>query len=166
MSAGSTWTINFPTDVDLIEVEVITSDDRFIPEYKTDMAAGVDLMAAIEEPVTLAPGEVKLIPTGLKMFINDSLVAGFIFPRSGNGVKKGLVLANTVGVIDADYQGEIQVAAFNRNHAVYGDTITIEPGDRIAQLVFMPIAYAHFKKVDTFSEASDRGEGGFGSTGK
>lgn len=132
-----------------------------LPRYETQHAAGLDLRACLDEALTIQPGETQLIPTGMAIYIGDPQLAAVILPRSGLGHKHGLVLGNLVGLIDADYQGPLMVSCWNRGQAAY----TITPGDRIAQLVFVPIARAHFEVVDTFT-ASERGEGGFGHSGK
>ncbi|WP_374449415.1 dUTP diphosphatase [Stella sp.] len=138
-----------------------------MPGYQTPMAAGIDLVACLEAPLVLAPqAPAVLVPSGIAVHMADPAVAAMIYPRSGLAHKRGLVLGNGVAVIDADYQGEIMVSVWNRNPA--GDAaaaITIEPGDRIAQLVFVPILRPEFAIVDQFSATSQRGAGGFGSTG-
>lgn len=140
-----------------------------IPRRGTAGSAGYDLIAAIREPIVVYPQEpAVLIPTGIKIYINNPLYVGLIFPRSGLGHKKGLVLGNGTGVIDSDYQGEIMVSAWNRNPK-WSDTpgdgsICINPGDRIAQLVFTRIATPKLVEVVAF-DTSERGEKGFGSTG-
>ena len=134
-----------------------------LPEYATDGSAGLDLRAVIEKPINIAPGETKMIPTGLAINIGDPNVACILLPRSGLGIKKGLVLGNLVGLCDSDYQGEYMVAAWNRN--LSGDTIVVSPGERIAQAVFIPVIQVKFEDVEEFSEKTQRGEGGFGSTG-
>ena len=131
-----------------------------IPDYATAASAGMDLRAMIEAPLTLAPGDTQLLPTGMAIHIGDPSLCATILPRSGLGHKHGLVLGNLVGLIDADYQGPLMVSCWNRGHGSY----TIQPGDRIAQLVFMPVARVAFTQVDAF-DASGRGEGGFGHTG-
>lgn len=145
-----------------MQIQVRRLDPRIeeAPSYATPGSAGLDLRAAIAEPITLAPGMTELIPTGLSIFIEDPGYAGLILPRSGLGHKHGIVLGNLVGLIDSDYQGPLMVSAWNRGQQSY----TFEPLDRIAQLVIVPIAQAQFLWVDTF-EASSRGDGGFGSTG-
>lgn len=132
-----------------------------LPTYATHGSAGLDLRACIETPMTIAPGETKLIDTGLAIFIEDPTVAATILPRSGLGHKHGLVLGNLVGLIDSDYQGPLMISCWNRSDTAY----TIEPGERIAQLVMLPIIKAAFDVVDEF-EKSERADGGFGSTGK
>ncbi len=132
-----------------------------LPTYATQGSAGLDLRAALTEPLTLQPGQTELVPTGLAIHIADPGYAGLILPRSGLGHKHGIVLGNLVGLIDADYQGPLMVSAWNRGQA----TFTIAPLDRLAQLVVVPVCQVQFEVVDTF-DASDRGAGGFGSTGK
>lgn len=133
------------------------------PKYATEGAAGVDLMAAIDQSVFVHPGETKMIATGLAINIGDPNVACILLPRSGLGIKKGLVLGNLVGLCDSDYQGEYMVAAWNRN--LDGEPIEIKPGERIAQAVFIPVIQVEFETVAEFAEKTIRGEGGFGSTG-
>lgn len=132
-----------------------------LPTYATEGSAGLDLRACVEGPLVLAPGETKLIPTGLAIHVADPSLAAVILPRSGLGHKHGIVLGNLVGLIDSDYQGQLMVSCWNRGSEVF----TIEPGDRIAQLVFVPVVQAEFNIVDDFDE-SDRGAGGFGHSGK
>lgn len=130
------------------------------PAYGTDGSAGMDLRACIDEKITLKPGQTELIPTGIAIHIEDNSMAATILPRSGLGHKHGIVLGNLVGLIDSDYQGQLFVSMWNR-----GDTVfEIESGDRIAQIVFVPVIQVEFEQVDEFGN-SDRGEGGFGSTG-
>lgn len=126
-------------------------------------SAGIDLRACIDEKLTIKPGECVLVPSGIAIHINDPQYAAFIFPRSGLGHKHGLVLGNLTGVIDSDYQGQIMVSAWNRNQNL-SDCVTINPMDRIAQLVFIPVLHPQFELVESFEE-SVRGDGGFGSTG-
>ena len=132
-----------------------------LPRYETPDAAGMDLRACVLEPLTIEPGQTQLIPTGISIYIADPHIAAVIVPRSGLGHKHGLVLGNLVGLIDADYQGPLMVSCWNRGHASY----TIAPGDRIAQLIFLPIVRANFKLVDAF-ESTERGAGGFGQSGR
>jgi dUTP pyrophosphatase len=145
-----------------MQIQVRRLDPRIeaAPTYATVGSAGLDLKAAIDAPLTLAPGATELIPTGLSIFIEDPGYAGLILPRSGLGHKHGIVLGNLVGLIDSDYQGPLMVSAWNRGHQAH----TFEPLDRIAQLVIVPIVQAQFRWVEAF-EASSRGVGGFGSTG-
>ena len=134
-------------------------------EYSTPGAAGLDLRACIDQPILLERGGMSvLIPTGIAIHIKDPNYAGIILPRSGMGHKQGLVLGNGTGLLDSDYQGEVFISAWARPQ---GDlpAILINPGERIAQLVFQPIAHAQFNWVTSFEEESERGEGGFGSTG-
>lgn len=135
--------------------------DAVLPAYATPGSAGLDLKAAIEAPLILAPGETVLVPTGLSIFIADPGYAALILPRSGLGHKHGIVLGNLVGLIDSDYQGPLMVSAWNRSQTPF----TIEPLERLAQLVIVPVVQARFEKVERF-EATVRGEGGFGSTGR
>jgi dUTP pyrophosphatase len=132
-----------------------------IPAYATPGSAGLDLRACLDAPLVLAPGQTTLIPTGLAIHIADPGLAAMILPRSGLGHKHGIVLGNLVGLIDSDYQGPLMVSCWNRGHAEF----TIQPLERIAQLVIVPVVQATFRRVDEFG-ASARGEGGFGSTGK
>lgn len=131
-----------------------------LPEYATALSAGMDLRAMLDAPLTLAPGEAQLVPTGLAIHIGDPDLCAVILPRSGLGHKHGLVLGNLVGLIDADYQGPLMVSLWNRS----ANPLTIAVGDRVAQLVFLPIARAEFALVDDFA-TSERGSGGFGHTG-
>jgi dUTP pyrophosphatase len=131
-----------------------------LPDYATALSAGMDLRAMLAAPLTLAPGQAQLIPTGLAVHIGDPELCAVILPRSGLGHKQGLVLGNLVGLIDADYQGPLMVSAWNRGQ----NPLSIAPGDRIAQLVFMPVARTRFRIVEEF-EQSARGAGGFGHTG-
>ncbi len=132
-----------------------------LPQYATPGSAGLDLRVCIDEPIQIGPQETVLLPTGLAIHIADPYVAAVILPRSGLGHKHGIVLGNLVGLIDADYQGELKISCWNRNV----EHFTVQPGERIAQLVFLPIIRAEFALVDSFSETS-RGEGGFGSSGR
>ena len=132
-----------------------------LPAYATPGSAGLDLRAALEQPLVLQPGQAELIPTGLSMHLGDPGLAAMILPRSGLGHKHGIVLGNLVGLIDSDYQGPLMVSCWNRGSQPF----TIEPMERIAQLVIVPVVQASFRRVDSF-EASQRGEGGFGSTGR
>nr|WP_279130479.1 dUTP diphosphatase [Photobacterium phosphoreum] len=133
-----------------------------LPAYATTGSAGLDLRACLDQPLTVAPGETHLVPTGLAIHIGNPNLAATILPRSGLGHKHGIVLGNLVGLIDSDYQGQLMVSVWNR-----GDTtFTIEPGDRIAQLVFLPVVQAQFNIVTDFDDMSHRGEGGFGHSGR
>lgn len=132
-----------------------------LPRYETQDAAGLDLRAAVDEALTIKPSETVLLPTGISIYIADSTIAAVILPRSGLGHKHGLVLGNLVGLIDADYQGPLMVSCWNRGQQAY----TVQPGDRIAQLVFLPIIRTQFAIVENFV-ATSRGTGGFGHSGK
>ena len=132
-----------------------------LPAYATDGSAGLDLRAVLDAPLTLNPGDTTLLKTGLAIYIADPNLAAVILPRSGLGHKHGIVLGNLIGLIDSDYQGELMVSCWNRGK----DSFTINPGERIAQLVFLPVVRAAFETVTEF-HATARGTGGFGSTGK
>jgi len=132
-----------------------------LPSYSTDGSAGLDLRACIKSKIIIEPNSSDLIPTGLAIHLRDNSLAGLILPRSGLGHKHGIVLGNLVGLIDSDYQGELMISCWNRSE----DSFTIEKGDRIAQLVVVPIVQAQFIEVDEFAETK-RGTGGFGSSGK
>jgi dUTP pyrophosphatase len=132
-----------------------------MPEYATDGSAGMDLRACIDDSIELKPGDTELIPTGMAIHISNPSYAAMLLPRSGLGHKHGVVLGNLVGLIDSDYQGQLYVSCWNR-----GDTtFMVEPGERIAQMVIVPVAQIEFEIVDEFDE-SDRGAGGFGHTGR
>ena len=132
-----------------------------LPAYATTGSAGLDLRACLDAAITLAPGDTVLVPTGLAIHIGDAGLAAMILPRSGLGHKHGVVLGNLVGLIDSDYQGQLMVSVWNRGK----DVFTIQPMERIAQMVIVPVVQPTFRVVDDF-DASSRGEGGFGSTGK
>jgi dUTP pyrophosphatase len=132
-----------------------------LPAYATPGSAGLDLRACLDAPLVLAPGQTALIPTGIAIHIGDPGLAAMILPRSGLGHKHGIVLGNLVGLIDSDYQGPLMVSCWNRGQSEF----TVQPMERIAQLVIVPVVQASFRRVDDFA-ASDRGAGGFGSTGK
>jgi dUTP diphosphatase len=132
-----------------------------LPQYETKDAAGLDLRACIDAPLVIEPGQTHLIPTGIAIYIGDNQMTAVILPRSGLGHKHGLVLGNLVGLIDADYQGPLMISCWNRGGSAY----TVQPGDRIAQLVFLPIIRAQFHLVTEFA-ATERGTGGFGHSGK
>ena len=132
-----------------------------LPEYATAGSAGLDLRAMLTEELQIEPGQTVLIPTGLAIYIEDSSVAAMILPRSGLGHKHGIVLGNLVGLIDSDYQGQLQVSCWNRGDSSF----TIAPGDRIAQLVLVPVIQAQLDITESFIE-SERAQGGFGHTGK
>ncbi len=132
-----------------------------LPDYATDGSAGMDLRACLDEPVTLNPGDTHLIPTGLAIHIGDPSLAAVLLPRSGLGHKHGIVLGNLVGLIDSDYQGQLFVSCWNRG----SEPFTVEVGERIAQMVMVPVVHASFEVVEEFSDSS-RGAGGFGHTGR
>jgi dUTP pyrophosphatase len=132
-----------------------------LPDYATPGSAGLDLRACVEDVLEIAPGETRLIPTGFAMHMQDADLAAVILPRSGLGHKHGIVLGNLVGLIDSDYQGQVFVSCWNRS----SETFRVEPGARIAQLVFLPVVRARWERVVEF-ETSDRGGGGFGHTGR
>ncbi len=147
------------------KIQLKILDDRLgkvipIPEYATTGSAGLDLRACIDESLVIKPGETQLVATGMAIHIDDPAMAAVILPRSGLGHKHGIVLGNLVGLIDSDYQGQLFVSVWNRGE----DEFTINVGDRIAQLVFVPVVQAQFDIVDEFDE-SERAEGGFGHTG-
>jgi dUTP pyrophosphatase len=131
-----------------------------LPQHATEGSAGMDLRACLDAPLTLAPGAAELIPTGISIYVEDPNLAALLLPRSGLGHKSGIVLGNLVGLIDSDYQGPLMVSCWNRGSAAF----TINPGDRIAQMVLVPVVQAEFEVVEDFS-ASVRGHGGFGSSG-
>ena len=132
-----------------------------LPHYATEGSAGMDMRACVDGPLEIAPGETTLIPTGLAIHVEDAGLAAVLLPRSGLGHKHGIVLGNLVGLIDSDYQGQVFVSCWNRG----SERFTIHPGERIAQMVIVPVVRADFEIVDEFV-ASDRGAGGFGHTGR
>ena len=133
----------------------------YLPAYASAGSAGLDLRACLESPINLQPGDTQLIGTGLAIHINDPAYAALILPRSGLGHKHGIVLGNLVGLIDSDYQGELMISTWNRGQ----DAFTLQPFERLAQLVIVPVQQVQFNVVDEFA-ATERGEGGFGSTGR
>jgi len=133
-----------------------------LPQYATPGSAGLDLRAMLKEDTLLEPGQTLLIPTGLSVYIGDPGLAALILPRSGLGHKHGIVLGNLVGLIDSDYQGQLMVSAWNRSETAF----VLEPMERLAQLVIVPVVQARFNIVDEFTQASERGAGGYGSTGR
>ncbi|KQX98052.1 deoxyuridine 5'-triphosphate nucleotidohydrolase [Rhodanobacter sp. Root480] len=147
-------------DIELKILDPRLGDSIALPEAATAGSAGMDLRAALEQPLTLQPGDSALVPSGIAIHIGDPGWCAVIVPRSGLGHKHGLVMGNLVGVIDADYQGPLMISCWNRGHAPY----TIEVGDRIAQLLLLPVAQARMNIVSAFAP-SQRGDGGFGSTG-
>ncbi len=147
------------------ELEVRILDPRIgtqwpLPGYATEGSAGMDMRAMIDESITLAPGDTALVPSGLAIHLDDPALAAVLLPRSGLGYKEGLVLGNLVGLIDSDYQGPVKMPCWNRGR----DPITIEPGQRIAQLVLLPVVQVRLKPVEQFRDSA-RAEGGFGHTG-
>lgn len=147
-----------------IQLKILDSrigSDFPLPEYATSGSAGVDMRACIDAPLTLSPGQTHLIPTGVALHINDPGIAAVLLPRSGLGHKHGIVLGNLVGLIDSDYQGQVYVSCWNRGK----DSFTIQPGERVAQMVFVPVVRAEFETVVSFQK-SDRGDGGFGHSGR
>ncbi len=145
-------------------IEIKLLDARMaehLPTYATPGSAGLDLRACLDAPLVVEPGQATLIPTGLAMHIGDPGLAALLLPRSGLGHKHGIVLGNLVGLIDSDYQGPLMVSCWNRGHEAF----TVQPMERIAQMVIVPVVQARFQRVEAFAESS-RGEGGFGSTGK
>ncbi|MBL8533928.1 MAG: dUTP diphosphatase [Betaproteobacteria bacterium] len=155
--------MNAPADSrPVIDVRIL--DPRVagqLPQYATAGAAGMDLRACIQESVSLLPGETQLIPSGIALHLSDPGLAAIVLPRSGLGHKHGIVLGNLVGLIDSDYQGQVFVSVWNRGK----DAFLIQPMDRIAQLVVVPVVQVEFRLVDAFG-ATERGAGGFGSTGQ
>lgn len=147
-----------------IELKILdprVGDTIPLPQYATDGSAGMDMRACIDEPLTVSPGETVLVPTGLAIHVADSALAAVLLPRSGLGHKHGLVLGNLTGLIDSDYQGQIYISCWNRSDTSY----EVQPAERIAQMVFVPVEQVALKVVDEF-DASDRGVGGFGHSGK
>jgi dUTP pyrophosphatase len=161
-----THTNESTTIINQCDIQIKILDKRIgnafpLPRYETSEAAGLDLRACLDTALTMAPGEAHLIPTGIAIYIANPHLAAVILPRSGLGHKHGIVLGNLVGLIDADYQGPLMVSCWNRSQTSY----TIQPGDRIAQLVFLPIVRAQFSVVEAFA-TTERGVGGFGHSGK
>lgn len=149
------------TSIQLKVLDPRLGDSIDLPQRATAGSAGMDLRACIDETLVVNPDAVELIATGLALYIADPMLAGMILPRSGLGHKHGIVLGNLVGLIDADYQGQLYVSCWNRSKKAY----SIEPGERIAQLVIVPVVQADFQLVDEF-KISDRADGGFGSSGR
>ena len=148
-----------------MKVDLKILDERMrtqLPHYATPGSAGLDLRACLDAPLTLGPNAWQLVPTGIAIYLADPGYAALILPRSGLGHKHGIVLGNLVGLIDSDYQGQLMVSAWNRSDVAF----TIEPLERIAQLMIVPVVQAQFNVVDEFHTASERGAGGYGSTGK
>jgi len=149
------------TDIQLKILDSRLGDAFPLPAYATEGSAGMDLRAMLEQPLEIAPGETHLIPTGMAIHVEDPKLAAVILPRSGLGHKHGIVLGNLVGLIDSDYQGQLFVSCWNRGR----DSFLIEVGERIAQLVIIPVVRAEFEIVEEF-QRSDRGSGGFGHSGR
>ena len=148
-----------------MQVDIKILDERLreaMPAYATPGSAGLDLRACLGEPLTLAPNAWQLVPTGMALYLADPHYAAMILPRSGMGHKHGIVLGNLVGLIDSDYQGQLMVSAWNRTDVPF----TIEPMERIAQLVIVPVVQASFSVVKEFADVSQRATGGYGSTGR
>ena len=146
-----------------IELKILdprVGEDIPLPHYATEGSAGLDMRACIDEPLTVTPGETVLVPTGLAIHISDASLAAVLLPRSGLGHKHGLVLGNLTGLIDSDYQGQVFISCWNRGSKQY----EIQPGERIAQMVFVPVEQVEFKVVEEFDD-SQRGSGGFGHSG-
>lgn len=147
-----------PVQIKILDTRI--GRDFPLPEYATSGAAGVDLRACVDETLTVSPGETHLVPSGIAVHMADPELAAVVLPRSGLGHKQGIVLGNLVGLIDSDYQGQVMISVWNRG----GQTVHIEPGDRIAQMMFVPVKRVAFELVEDF-QASERGAGGFGHTG-
>ena len=148
-----------------MKIELRILDERLrerLPAYATPGSAGLDLRACLDAPLTLEPNAWQLVPTGIAIHLADPAYAALILPRSGLGHKHGIVLGNLVGLIDSDYQGQLMVSAWNRSDVAF----TLEPMERLAQLVIVPVVQAQFNVVSEFNGVSERGEGGYGSTGK
>ncbi len=146
--------------IDLKILDSRLGDSIPLPHYATDGSAGLDMRAVIDEPLTVEPGDTVLVPTGLAIHIEDPGLAAVLLPRSGLGHKHGLVLGNLTGLIDSDYQGQVFISCWNRGAKAY----EVQPGERIAQMVFVPVEQVRFNVVEDF-EDSDRGDGGFGHSG-
>lgn len=158
-------TLSEPTLNLSMQLDVRILDERLraqLPSYATPGSAGLDLRACLDAPLTLQPNAWQLVPTGMAIHLADPGYAALILPRSGLGHKHGIVLGNLVGLIDSDYQGQLMVSAWNRSDVAF----TIEPMERIAQLVIVPVVQARFNIVDDFDAATERGAGGYGSTGR
>jgi len=148
-----------------MDLDVKILDERMrsqLPQYATPGSAGLDLRACLDAPLTLAPNAWQLVPTGIAIHLNDPGYAAMLLPRSGLGHKHGIVLGNLVGLIDSDYQGQLMVSCWNRSDVAF----TIEPMERIAQMVIVPVVQARFRVVEEFGDVTARGAGGYGSTGK
>ena len=148
-----------------MDLDVKILDERMrsqLPQYATPGSAGLDLRACLDAPLTLAPNAWQLVPTGIAIHLRDPGYAAVLLPRSGLGHKHGIVLGNLVGLIDSDYQGQLMVSCWNRSDVAF----TIEPMERIAQMVIVPVVQARWRVVDAFADATERGAGGYGSTGQ
>ena len=148
-----------------LQVDLKILDERIrehMPVYATAGSAGLDLRACLDAPLTLQPNAWQLVPTGMAVHLNDPGYAALLLPRSGLGHKHGIVLGNLVGLIDSDYQGQLMVSVWNRSN----EPFTVEPLERVAQMVIVPVVHAQFNVVDDFAQASARGAGGYGSTGR
>lgn len=156
--SAASGAVRRPLQVRILDARI--GRDYPLPQYATEGSAGVDLRACIDAPLELKPGDTQLIPSGLAIYLADPAYAAIVLPRSGLGHKHGIVLGNLVGLIDSDYQGQVFVSCWNRGQS----TFTIQPGERIAQLVVVPVVQVEFEVVQDFT-ASDRGAGGFGSSG-
>jgi dUTP pyrophosphatase len=147
----------------VLDIKIIDPRLRMhMPTYATPGSAGLDLRACLDEPLTLQANAWQLVPTGMAIYLRDPAFAAMILPRSGMGHKHGIVLGNLVGLIDSDYQGQLMVSAWNRSDKAF----TLEPMERLAQLVIVPVVQAQFREVPEFAEVSDRGQAGYGSTGR
>ena len=144
-----------------VKVKLLDKKLKCLPNYSTNGSAGLDLRASLNDPLCLLPNQTELIPTGIAIFIDDNSHAALILPRSGLGHKHGLVLGNLTGLIDSDYQGQVFISCWNRSTKTY----VVKPGERIAQMVFIPVERVEFEVVEEFEE-TDRGEGGFGHSGR
>lgn len=149
------------TPIELKILDPRLGDSIPLPQYATAGSAGLDMRACLEAPLTLAPGATELVPTGLAIHVADPGLAAVLLPRSGLGHKHGIVLGNLIGLIDSDYQGQVYISCWNRGN----ESFTIEVGERVAQMVFVPVVQAEFAIVTAFDQ-SHRGEGGFGHTGR
>lgn len=154
--------MNFNVEIKITDPRIGEHEAFPLPERASVGSAGIDLRAVADEPIVLKAGETKLLGTGMAFYLNDPNYAAMILPRSGLGHKNGIVLGNLVGLIDSDYQGELKISLWNRSQEDY----TIEVGERIAQYIVVPVVRPDFSVVKEFSDKSDRGEGGFGSSGK
>ena len=155
---GKMKSINIETKI----VNPLMGEGIPLPSYATNGSAAIDLRACLKEQIGIRPGQGVLIGSGIAINIKDPNIVGIIVPRSGLGIKNGIVLANTIGVIDSDYQGEIKIGLYNRSQNQY----TVKPGERICQMLFMPVINATLKLVQDFSNTTNRGSGGFGHTGR